>query len=478
MLETLSLDFTRLRHAYEHQGLAPQAVIHEVYRRIAAHPDQHIWLQLAPREQALQQAAQLARRLAAGEHLPLYGLPYGVKDNIDVAGLATTAGCSAFSYVATADAAVVERLNAAGALFIGKHNMDQFATGLVGVRNLDGSPRNAFNTEYIPGGSSSGSAVAVAVGHVAFAIGSDTGGSGRIPAACNNVVGLKPTPGVVSTYGFVYCNRSFDVAPVFALTVDDAYEVLQVLVGEDRRDPYSSAQPLLDEEPLAPAFDFLVPRPEQLEFFGDSHAQHQYQRCVALLTELGGTPRSVDLSPFLEAGRLLFDSPLVAERLISYGATLDRAPQAIHAAVLVALRKAQGYDAAQTFATLYRLRALQRDTHQALQGGLALVLPTYGRLPTCAQVAADPLQVNTDMGRYTYFANPLHLCAISVPMTLRDDGLPFGLSLVSLPRHELRLRGLASTLQRRAQGGLGATAWGYPMPGETAAQSSNAGVRP
>lgn len=465
MSQDLSLDFTRLRHAYEQPGFSPVVLIEEIYRRIQARGDDHVWLYLAPREQVLARAEALIGRRAAGEQLPLYGLPYGVKDNIDVAGIPTTAACSGFAYVATEDAAVVERLNAAGALFIGKQNMDQFATGLVGVRNIGGSSRNALNPDYIPGGSSSGSAVAVAAGLVAFSIGSDTGGSGRIPAACNNIVGLKPTPGVISTHGFVYCNRSFDVAPVFALTVDDAYQVLEVLAGHDTRDLYSSARPLARPGEREAAFDFVIPGEEQLQFFGDEQAQRQFQRTLGLLCELGGTPHVVDFAPFVEAGRLLFDSPLVAERLVSYEETLKRAPQTIHPTVRSALEQGRQYDATETFATLYRLRELQRETHRLLHGFAALVVPTYGRLPTCQEVAADPMQANTRMGRYTYFANPLQLCGISVPVGLRDDGLPFGVSLLGLPFHDLHLRDLAAALQRQAGGPLGATATAQPEQG-------------
>jgi allophanate hydrolase len=464
MNQTLSLDFTRLRHAYQEQGVSPVAVVEEVYRRIDARGDDHVWLHLEPREQVLVRAQALLGRRAAGESLPLFGLPYGVKDNIDVAGVPTTAACAGFAYVAAEDAAVVARLNAAGALFIGKQNMDQFATGLVGVRNIGGSCRNALNADYIPGGSSSGSAVAVAAGLVAFSIGSDTGGSGRVPAACNNIVGLKPTPGVISTQGFVYCNRSFDVAPIFALTVDDAYQVLDVLAGHDARDLYSSAQPLAEPGRFGEPFDFLVPRQEQLEFFGDAQAVRQFQRTLELLSDLGGTAQVIDFSAFLEAGRLLFDSPLVAERRVSYAQTLERAPETVHPAVLSALEKGREYDAEQTFAAQYRLRELQRETHRLLQGHAALIVPTYGRLPTLEEVADDPQQVNTRMGRYTYFANPLQLSGISVPVGLRDDGLPFGVSLLGLPFHELHLRDLAAALQRQAGGPLGATAIQQPGP--------------
>lgn len=463
MFSDLSLDFTRLRHAYAHQGLTPMALIDEVYRRIAQRGEDHVWLHLEPREQALRRAAELHRRRIAGEDLPLYGLPYGVKDNIDVAGMPTTSACTGFRYIATEDAAVVERLRAAGAVLIGKQNMDQFATGLVGVRNLGGSCRNAFDPDYIPGGSSSGSAVAVAAGLVAFSIGSDTGGSGRIPAACNNIVGLKPTPGLVSTHGFVYCNRSFDVAPVFALTVNDAYQVLEVLAGSDSRDLYSVDHPLATADESLGSFRFAIVSDEQLEFFGDEQARRQFQRTVALMTDMGGTPHPIDFGAFLEAGRMLFDSPLLAERWLTYADTLARVPETVHPAVRSALEKAAQYDAAQTFATLHRLRALRREAHQLLRNFDALLVPTYARLPTCSEVEADPLQVNTRMGYYTYFANPLHLSAVSVPVGLRDDGLPFGVSLLGLPFHDLRLRRLATALQVQAGGSLGAT--GLSQPG-------------
>lgn len=462
MTLNLSLDFTRLRHAYAHQGLTPMALVEEVYRRIALRGEDHVWLHLEPRERVLSRAATLYQRYVAGEDLPLYGLPYGVKDNIDVAGVPTTSACSGFSHIAVEDAAVVQRLDAAGALFIGKQNMDQFATGLVGVRNIGGSCRNAFNPDYIPGGSSSGSAVAVAAGLVAFSIGSDTGGSGRIPAACNNVVGLKPTPGLVSTHGFIYCNRSFDVAPVFALTVNDAYQVLDVLAGPDSRDLYSVDRALVSPGDRLESFRFAIVGEDQLEFFGDEQARRQFQRTVALMSDLGGTAYTIDFSAFLEAGKMLFDSPLLAERLLTYADTLARAPESVHPAVRLVLEKGAQYDATQTYATLYRLRELRRDTHLLLQGFDALLLPTYARLPTCSEVEADPLQVNTRMGYYTYFANPLQLSAISVPVALRDDGLPFGVSLLGLPFHDLRLRQLAATLQLRAGGTLGATGVSQP----------------
>lgn len=456
--DTLSLDFPSLRAAYADGSLTPVALVHEIYRRIASRGDDHVWLYLLPLEDALQRAQALEARHAQGEALPLYGLPYGVKDNIDVAGWPTTAGCSAFRYVASHSATVVERLDAAGALLIGKQNLDQFATGLVGIRNPAGFCRNPFSDAHVPGGSSSGSAVAVAVGLVAFSIGSDTGGSGRVPAACNNIVGLKPTPGLVSTHGFIYCNRSFDVAPVFALTVDDAYDVLGVLVGHDPRDTQSSDAPLLEAPPVAPTFTFGLPPQEQLEFFGDDQAQRQFERAVQHLIALGGTAQTIDLAPFLEAGSLVFDSALVAERWLRYGAVATQHPEAVHPAVLASLRKAQDYSAADAFATTYRLAALRQQAQAAIAAVDFLVLPTCGTLPRWADVEADPQRLNTRMGRYTYFGNPLHLSAISVPAGLRDDGLPFGVSLIGAPRAELHLRAWARALHHRTSRQLGATA--------------------
>ncbi|MDN3919835.1 allophanate hydrolase [Roseateles violae] len=457
-MPALSLDFQRLRRAYAHQGLRPQALVAELYRRIAQRGDDHVWLHLLPLEEALKRAREVEARFDRGESLPLYGLPYGIKDNIDAAGLPTTAGCAAFSYVPPESAAVVQLLDAAGALLLGKHNLDQFATGLVGIRNPAGFCRNSFSDEHIPGGSSSGSAVAVAAGLLSFSIGSDTGGSGRVPAACNNIVGLKPTPGVISTRGFVYGNRSFDVAPVFALTVDDAYDVLQVLAQHDPRDTQSSPEPLLAAPPVRPAaFSFGLPPPSQREFFGDLQAARQFERAVGQLIALGGTASEIDLTPFLEAGSLVFDSALVAERWVSYGAVASRRPEAVDPAVLASLRRALDYTAADAFAAQYRLAELRQLTHDVLRGVDLLLLPTCATLPRWAEVQADPQRLNTRMGRYTYFANPLHLSAISVPAGLRDDGLPFGVSLIGLPRAELRLRALARALHERSAQRLGAT---------------------
>lgn len=455
-LSTLSLDFTTLRSAYANAALDPVALVDEVYRRIASDSDPYVWINLVPQAQAIEQARALSEARERGAVLPLFGLPYGLKDNIDVAQIPTTASCAAFAYTPSESATVARQLDAAGAIFIGKQNLDQFATGLVGTRSVSGHCRNAFSPEHVPGGSSSGSAVAVAKGHVAFSIGSDTGGSGRVPAACNNIVGLKPTPGLIDTTGFVYCNRSFDVAPVFALTVDDAYEVFDVLAGQ------SSGQSGDIPEPRPARFDFGIVRQDQLEFFGDTLARDRYERAIDNLVALGGEAQEIDFSVFLAAGNLVFNSALLVERAITYGETARRHPESLHPAVLATLRSADAYHAADVFDALYRLDAYRAQTARVLDSLYVLALPTCPTLPTCEAIAADPLRGNARMGRYTYFANPLRLPVISVPAGLREDGLPFGLSLVAPQNADGRLYALARELHARTSTRLGATKHSLP----------------
>ncbi|MFT7772227.1 allophanate hydrolase [Roseateles sp.] len=456
-----SFDFKTLARAYATRDLTPGQLVDELLRCLAARGDDKVWLHRATEAELRQQARDLEARRARGEALPLYGLPFGVKDNIDVAGWPTSAGCAAFAYVPTRSAAVVEKLQAAGALLVGKQNMDQFATGLVGVRTTTGHCANAIDARVVPGGSSSGSAVAVAAGVVSFSIGSDTGGSGRVPGALNNVVGLKPTPGAASTRGFLYCNRSFDVPPVFALTVDDAYAVLQQIVGPDDEDPYTSQH--LPTEPTAwqpgalPArWRFAVPAAPHLDFFGDDAQRRAWERTLDVLTALGGEREEIDFAPFLEAGRLVFGGPLIAERWLTYGRTVEQHPGAVHPAVKQALLASRDYSAADTFGALYRLRTLQREVGRRLRDTL-LVTPTVGRIPTVAEVDAEPMLANSRMGHYTYFANPLRLAAVSVPAGWRDDGLPFGLQIVGPSFSERPIGALARAVQQRLGGRLGAS---------------------
>jgi allophanate hydrolase len=461
LLRTLSFDFPTLTAAYR-DGLSPRMTVEEVHRRIRESPDQHIWTYLIPQEQLIEQARALEAAAAKGASLPLFGLPFGVKDNIDVAGLPTGAACASFTYTATRTAYVVEQLQAAGAILVGKQNMDQFATGLVGIRSPQGYCRNAFDADYIPGGSSSGSAVAVASGQVSFSIGSDTGGSGRVPAALNNIVGLKPTPGRVSSHGFLYCNRSFDVAPVLALTSADAYAVLEAIEGYDARDIYSVAAPE-DGEPahLPKSFRFGLPSDHHLQFFGDKQAEIQFEQAVRHLRDLGGKPVGIDFSPFLEAGKLVFNSAFIAERWLTYGATAEQDDSQVHPAVRQALLAAKRYTAADAFDALYALEGYKRRAWQELGKVEVLALPTAATIYRCEEVEADPINLNANLGYYTYFANPLRLCAISVPAGIRADGLPFGLCFLAGSFEDKRLRPYAQALHDTVGGKLGATVHAY-----------------
>lgn len=463
--DALSFDFAALAAAYR-AGLSPSAVIEETYRRLAQHAGDHVWTHVVPRAEALREADRIEQLAAQGADLPLYGLPFGVKDNIDVEGLPTGAACASFTYTATRTAAVVDKLRSAGAILIGKQNMDQFATGLVGIRSPHGYCRNPFDSDYVPGGSSSGSAVAVSTGQVSFSIGSDTGGSGRVPAAFNNIIGLKPTPGRVSTDGFLYCNRSFDVPPVFALTAADAFQVLRVIEDHDGRDtrpaPATAAPATSDASRVPEQFRFALPRRAELEFFGDTQAAAQFARAVEQLREMGGTPVEIDFSAFLEAGRMVFSSALVTERWLTYGEIAERGGADIHPAVQQAILGAKQYGAADVFRTLYRLEELQQLAYRELQKADILVVPTCGTIYRCDEVEADPMRLNTNLGYYTYFANPLRLCAISVPAGLRQDGLPFGVCFLGKPFADQDLYAYASRLQAAFGGNLGATA--HPLP--------------
>jgi allophanate hydrolase len=441
----LSLDLGSLASRYADGSLTPLAAISEVYRRLRARGDDHVWTYVVPEDAALQEAASLERRDKAT--LPLYGLPFSVKDNIHVAGLPTTAGCPAFAHVPTETATVVERARAAGAILVGKNTMDQFATGLVGIRS-PGHPVNAFNPDYIPGGSSSGSAVAVAVGLVTFALGSDTGGSGRVPAALNNVVGLKPTPGILSAAGLVYANRSIDCVPIFALTCGDARAVFEALVGFDPRDPFMDGEP----EPERGIGDLRIGTvaPNQLRFFGDDRARACHDAAIARLRDMGASVTTLDFAPFRAAGEMLFNGPFLAERLASVGAFIAANRHAVHPVVAGIIDTAGNYTAVDLAREYYRLRELRTVALAELRKVDVLALPTAGTIHRIAEVEADPVNLNATMGYYTYFANLLGLSAVAVPSAIREDGLPFGMCFYGGPRQDRTVLAVAERFQDAA----------------------------
>jgi allophanate hydrolase len=328
-------------------------------------------------------------------------------------------------------APVVERLTAAGAVLLGKTNLDQFATGLVGTRSPYGVPRNPFDARYIPGGSSSGSAVAVAAGLVSFALGTDTAGSGRVPAAFNNVVGLKPSRGVVSARGVVPACRSLDCVSIFAPTAADAAAVLAVAAGFDPDDPLSRALPAAALESFGRRFRFGIPRTQDLEFFGDHAAEALFEAAVKLLEKAGGAVAQIELGPFYDAGRLLYDGPWVAERLEAAGPLLDRQPEALLPVIRAVIERGRSYSALDAFRAQHALAGLRRHAERQLATVDCLALPTTGTIYEVAALAADPIRLNSNLGHYTNFANLLDLSALALPAGFRANGLPFGISLLA-----------------------------------------------
>jgi allophanate hydrolase len=436
MPETLNV--LQLRERYRNGQVRPIDVVEEVFRRIDVRGEDHVWTHLADRKLVRQQALTLAARHADMDDLPLYGLPFGVKDNVHVEGAPTTCGCPGFAQLPATSADAVQRALDAGAIFIGKQTLDQFATGLNGTRTLGGHCKNTVDPQLIPGGSSSGSGVAVAAHLVSFSLGSDTGGSGRVPAAMNNIVGLRPSMGLVSNGGMVLNNPGFDCIPVFAHTVEDAFAVLEVIA-----DPHA-ARPLQGTA-IETGFRFGVP--QSLEFFGDTQSQDCFDRALQGLQALGGVREDFDFALFHQAGQMIFDSAFVAERSASYGEVLTHCPQDVVPPVAQILASAKQYTAVEAFQAQYRLQALQAQVHAMMEGLDVLVTPTVPCLFTVEQMRADPLGCNAKVGYYTYGVGPLDLCAVSVPVPLRADGLPFGLSLVARAGGDHRLRALALRMQ-------------------------------
>ena len=444
MTSSSALNMGTLRAIYRSGQARPSDVVASLYDRIRATSLAPVWITLAPREITMTRARALERDPMATAR-PLYGLPFAIKDNIDLADVPTTAGCPGYAYSPARSATVVDALIDAGAIPIGKTNLDQFATGLVGTRSPYGACSSVFDSRYISGGSSSGSAVAVASGLATFALGTDTAGSGRVPAAFNNLVGLKPTRGLLSTLGVVPACRTLDCVSILANTCHDAHTVWQAARGFDPADGYSrSAQPGQGASPwLGGAFRIGVPAETQLEFFGDEDAARLYGRALALLEQLGGERVEIDFSPFRAAADLLYSGPWVAERLAAIGPFLTRHPEQVHPVVREIICGAQRYSAVDAFEAEYRLRELRRTTETQWEHMDVLVVPTAATIYTQEQVAADPIRVNSNLGYYTNFVNLLDLAAVAVPAGFRSNGLPFGVSLIGPAFSDEALLGLA-----------------------------------
>jgi len=439
--------------AYRSGAARPADIVARSYARIRAHHDPAIFITLRNEEDVLAEAKALD---GADQALPLFGVPVAVKDNIDVGGLPTSAACPSFAYRADNDATVVSRLRAAGALVIGKTNLDQFATGLVGTRSPYGTPRNLFDARLIPGGSSSGSAVAVGAGIVPLALGTDTAGSGRVPAAFNNIVGLKPSLGLVSIAGVVPACRTLDCVSIFTLTVDDATTALTIIAGPDEADPYSRALPLGPADAPTKGTRLGIPPLDQRRFFDDKASAVAYDAALAKFATLGATIVEVDFNPFYETARLLYEGPWVAERYLATKSLIDTQPDSLLPVTRQIIAAGARLSAADAFAAFYRLEKLRRVRDRTFRAVDALVVPTAPTIYTIAEVEADPIALNSRLGTYTNFVNLLDLCGLAVPAAMRDDGLPFGVTLLAPDGGDAKLAALGRKFHRATGLPLGA----------------------
>lgn len=448
------LDFYR-------RGGSVRRVVEQIFARIEEVDDPGIFIHLATREALLAEADALG---AFDASKPLFGIPFAVKDNIDVAGMPTTAACAEYAYHPGEDATVVRLLREAGAIVVGKTNLDQFATGLVGVRSPYPIPRNAIDRKLVPGGSSSGSAVATAQGIVSFALGTDTAGSGRIPAGLNNIVGLKPSVGALSTTGVVPACRTLDCVSIFALDVDDAWTVFSVAARPDDTDPYSRTIAAKGFGTLPPSLTIGVPAQTDLQFFGDASMERAYGEALAGLTALGHKLVEIPFGNFYKVANLLYEGAWVAERYAAVQSFFDAHEDRLHPVTRKIYGGAKSLTAAEAFNGFYALQALKRQLEPVIEKLDLFCVPTAPRHYTVAELAAEPIRENSRLGTYTNFVNLLDMCGIAVPTGTRDDGLPASVTLLAKAGRD----GLTATLARdlHAASGLtlGATGWPQPEP--------------
>ncbi len=450
-----SLAVGTLLEAYRQGRCTPGEILELVLSRIEGQGGRHIWISRLSRQQLQAYVKALADK--SPDDFPLYGIPFAIKDNIDLAGLPTTAACPDYAYRPQHHAFVVQRLIEAGAIPIGKTNLDQFATGLVGTRSPYGACENSFDPDYIAGGSSSGSAVCVALGQVSFALGTDTAGSGRVPAAFNNLIGVKPTRGLLSSRGVVPACRSLDCVSIFSLDCADAKRVLECCSGFDLQDTFARPEPVALPGFNPQRFHFGVPRPAQLEFFGNAAAESLFDQALQRLQALGGEPVSIDLEPFLSAARLLYEGPWLAERYAAVGDFIEARPDAVHPVTRGIIARGNQGKAVDAFRAHYRLMECRRASERAWQQVDLIVTPTAGTIYRIDEVEADPVGLNSNLGYYTNFMNLLDLCAVAVPAGFQDNGLPFGVTLVGEAFADAALLSLAERLQQAAGLPLGAT---------------------
>ncbi|MEE4716735.1 allophanate hydrolase [Pseudomonas alliivorans] len=448
LLTDLRLD--SVRAAYQSGAVSPRQLILALQEKAAElNPGYHLFIHLlSPDELEPYLAALESREL---KDLPLYGVPFAIKDNIDLAGIPTTAACPDYAYTPERSATIVEQLIALGAVPMGKTNLDQFATGLNGSRSPYGPCPNSVLKEYPSGGSSSGSSLAVALGVSSFSLGTDTAGSGRVPAALNNLVGTKASKGLISTAGVVPACRTQDCVSLFTATAREASELLGLVAKLDPRDEYSRRNPAWNDATAFGTprpFRFGVPRAQDLEFFGCIQGPLLFSDAIDHLTALGGEAVTLDLSPFLEAASLLYDGPWVAERYSVAGQLMEENPAAVLPVIRAVLAKAPAVTGVETFRAQYRLQALKAICDKALEGVDCVVTPSIGRPMTSAELLAEPVLRNSELGYYTNFVNLLDYAAVAVPSTFMDNGLPWGVTLFGRAFTDQYLLSLADAFQR------------------------------
>jgi allophanate hydrolase len=448
----LSETVADLLAAHRSRASTPEQTLRRCFQRIRALDDPGVFITLREEADAVAEA-----RALSDPALPLYGVPVAVKDNIDVKGMPTTAACPDFSYMAEKDATAVARLRAAGAIIVGKTNLDQFATGLVGTRTPYPIPRNALCEDYIPGGSSSGSAVAVAAGLVPLSLGTDTAGSGRVPAMLTNIVGLKPSLGLVSTHGVVPACRTLDCVSVFALTVDDAWAALDVMAGHDPLDAYSRHRTAGAMSAMPPHLRFGVPRPSARVFFGDDTAAADFDDALNRLAKLGAALVEIDIQPFHETARLLYEGPWVAERYAVARSLIAASPDSLHPVTRAIIESGRRPSALDTFIAFYRLEELRRVAEKTFCEVDALALPTAPTIYTIEQLLNDPVQLNSRLGTYTNFVNLLDLCGLAIPSALHADRRPFGITLLAPGGRDALLASIGRVFHADTNLPLGAT---------------------
>lgn len=455
MLHSTTWTIAEWQQAYR-EGASVQTLLSNLLTSLTN--EDNAWIALLDNHQLNQELTFLEQRLAAVKgdltKLPLYGIPFAVKDNIDVLGFNTTCACPEFSYQATQDAYVVGQLKAAGAIVIGKTNLDQFATGLVGTRSPYGAVANSFNAEFISGGSSSGSAVVVAKGLVPFSLGTDTAGSGRVPAGFNNIVGLKPTRGYLSTRGVFPACRSLDCVSIFALSVEDAEYVAGLAGGFDNLDPYSRLMPV---PPIKSSQSLVLGIPSQLQTFGDSQSQAAFEQAVAQWQSLGAEVVAIDFTPLFQVANLLYEGGWLAERYVAIEEFWQKYPHALHPVVAAIIERAKELSASDVFKGQYQLAELSRTAAQIYQQVDALLVPTTPTIFRHTEVEADPIQLNSQLGTYTNFVNLLDGCALAIPAGQRADGLPFGITLIAPAWQDSYLAKLANLWRQKQTYLLGAS---------------------